>query len=91
MQTLDIKDLVQRSLSRPFSIRLTNGAEYSLENRDDPGATKDRHLRFHFGENQAVRIEPAASWTSWRNKTGPIFGEEPSRSGPGVVRRTRRP
>ncbi len=60
MQTSDIKDMIQRGPFRPFSIRLTNGAEYSFENRDDLGATKDCHMLFHFGENQAVRIDTSS-------------------------------
>jgi len=53
----DIKDLIQRSPFRPFTIRLTNGAEYSFSSRDDLGAPKDCHMIFHFGESNAVRID----------------------------------
>jgi hypothetical protein len=60
MQASDFKDSIQRSPFRPFSIRLTNGAEYSFEHRDDLGATKDCHMLFHFGENQAVRIDASS-------------------------------
>ncbi len=60
MQVADIKDLIQRDPFRPFSVRLTNGAEYEFLNRDDLGSPKDCHMIFHFGESQAVRIDTSS-------------------------------
>lgn len=57
MQAAEIKDLTQRSPFRPFSVRLTNGAEYPFLNRDDLGVSKDGRMLFYFGESQTVRID----------------------------------
>jgi hypothetical protein len=57
MRIEDIRDLIRRSPFRPFTVRLSNGAEYRFSSRDDPGAPKDCHMMFHFGETDAVRID----------------------------------
>ena len=57
MKTAEIKDMVERQPFRPFAVRLTNGARYSFKTPRDVGATKNYHMIFFFGEEQAVRID----------------------------------
>jgi hypothetical protein len=52
-----IKDMVERHPFRPFSIRLSNGAQYSFKEARDVGAPKDYHFIIHFGDTKAVRID----------------------------------
>ena len=57
MKTVEIKSLVERQPFRPFSVRLTNGAQYNVKDSRDVGATKDYHMLFWFGRSEAVRID----------------------------------
>lgn len=57
MKTVEIKSLVERQPFRPFSVRLTNGAQYNFKDSRDVGATKDYHMLFWFGRSEAVRID----------------------------------
>ena len=52
-----MKDLVRRAPFQPFAVRLTSGAEYQFQARDDLGASKDGRMIFYFGESQTVRID----------------------------------
>ena len=49
MKTGEIKDLVERRPFRPFTVRLTNGAQYSFKDSRDIGAPKDFRLIIYFG------------------------------------------
>jgi hypothetical protein len=53
MKAKEIKRLVERQPSRPFDIRLNNGAQYTFKEARDVGAPKDYHIIFYFGENKA--------------------------------------
>ena len=57
MKLSEIKGLVERQPFRPFTIRLTNGAKYSFKSPRDVGATKNYHMLFFFGVDEAVRID----------------------------------
>ena len=52
-----IKELMERRPFRPFTVRLTNGAQYSLKDARDIGAPKDFRLIIYFGKSEAVRID----------------------------------
>jgi hypothetical protein len=57
MKTVEIKGLVERHPFRPFAIRLNNGAQYTLREPRDVGATKDYHILVFFRKSEAVRID----------------------------------
>ncbi|MEO5804171.1 MAG: hypothetical protein ABIR24_11645 [Verrucomicrobiota bacterium] len=57
MKVETVKELVERQPFSPFSIRLSNGAQYTFNNSKDVGAPKDYHLIVYFSENQAVMID----------------------------------
>lgn len=57
MKVADIQDLAERQPFRPFSIRLSNGAQYTFRTPREFGAPKDCHIVFFFGESEAVRID----------------------------------
>jgi len=56
MKVADIQDLAERQPFRPFSIRLSNGAQYTFRAAREFGAPKDYHIVFFFAESEAVRI-----------------------------------
>ena len=62
MQATQIKSRVERTPFRPFSIRLTNGAEYEFREARDFGAPRDFHVIIYFGadtdESGYVEIDP---------------------------------
>jgi len=57
MQVQDIKEIAERQPFRPFSVRLSNGAQYTFHTLREFGAPADYHMIFFFGESQAVRID----------------------------------
>jgi hypothetical protein len=57
MKVPDIKDLAERQPFRPFSIRLSNGAQYTFRSPREFGAPRDYRIVFFFGESDAVRID----------------------------------
>ena len=57
MKVAEIKDLVERRPFRPFTVRLTNGAQYHFKVSRDIGAPKDFRLIIYFGKSEAVRID----------------------------------
>jgi hypothetical protein len=57
MKVREIKSLVERQPFRPFSIRLTNGAQYTFDEPRAIGAPRDYHLIIYFGKDEAVRID----------------------------------
>lgn len=57
MNVEEVKSFIERRPFGPFTIRLTNGAEYSFNEARDVGAPKDYHLIIYLGESEAVRID----------------------------------
>jgi hypothetical protein len=57
MKVAEIKELVERRPFRPFSVRLSNGAQYTFKESRDVGAPKDYRLIIYFGKSEAVRID----------------------------------
>ena len=57
MRTQEIKEVVERTPFRPFSVRLNNGAMYTFRDPRDLGAQKNYRLIFYFGETESVRID----------------------------------
>ena len=60
MKVAEIKDLVERNPFRPFSVRLSNGAQYTFKDSKDVGAPRDYRLLIYFGKSEAVRIDTAS-------------------------------
>lgn len=52
------KVVAGRTPFRPFSIRLSNGAQYSFRDQREFGAPRDLHVICYFGENNLVLIDP---------------------------------
>lgn len=57
MKSSEIKQLVERQPFRPFSVRLSNGAQYAFNEASEFGAPKDLHIIFFFGESESVLID----------------------------------
>jgi hypothetical protein len=57
MKVAEIKGLVERNPFRPFSVRLSNGAQYTFKDSKDVGAPRDYRLLIYFGKSEAVRID----------------------------------
>ena len=57
MKVTDIQDIAERQPFRPFTVRLSNGAQYTFHRSRDFGAPKDYHMVFFFGQTNAVRID----------------------------------
>ena len=57
MKVAEIKNLVERQPFRPFTVRLSNGAQYTFNEPREFGAPKDLHIVIYFGESEAVRID----------------------------------
>ena len=58
MQVSKLKEIVGRELFRPFSIRLSNGAQYAFNEPRELGATQDFVMLFYFSPGGgAVRID----------------------------------
>ena len=57
MKVAEIKGLVERQPFHPFSVRLSNGAQYNFKESRDVGAPKDYRLLIYFGKSEAVRID----------------------------------
>ncbi len=53
----EIKDLAENQPFRPFTVRLSNGAEYTFAASRDFGAPKDYHYIVYFGEKNMVIID----------------------------------
>lgn len=58
MDIKSFKVVADRTPFRPFTIRLTNGAEYSFKDQRQFGAPRDLHVICYFGENNMVLIDP---------------------------------
>jgi hypothetical protein len=52
------KVVAGRDPFRPFSIRLSDGAQYSFRDQREFGAPRDFHVICYFGENTVVLIDP---------------------------------
>jgi hypothetical protein len=58
MKIEDIKTLTERDPFRPFSVRLSNGAQYDFNERRDLGAPrKVSHTLVYCGESHLVLID----------------------------------
>ena len=57
MKVEAIKDIVERQPFRPFTVRLSNGAQYTFEKPRSVGAPENYSMIFYFGQTQAVRID----------------------------------
>ncbi len=57
MKTSEIRNLVEREPFRPFSVRLSNGAQYSFNEAREFGAPTDLHVIFFFGQSDWVLID----------------------------------
>ena len=58
MRVIDLKDIVEREPFRAFTIRLSNGAQYTFNSRRDLGAAKDYGMIFYFADSGgAARID----------------------------------
>ena len=57
MKVAKIRNLVEREPFRPFTVRLSNGAQYTFNQPKEFGAPRDFHIVIHFGESEAVRID----------------------------------
>jgi hypothetical protein len=53
----DLKSIAKRKPFRPFSVRLSNGAQYTFNAPEQFGAPTDYHMIFFFGRSEAVRID----------------------------------
>ena len=58
MQIDMLKKFADRTPFRPFTIRLSNGATYSIREPRDFGAPRDAHTLVYFGERDLVLIDP---------------------------------
>lgn len=52
------KVVAERTPFRPFTIRLSNGAQYSFNDPREFGAPRDLHVIVYFGANNLVMIDP---------------------------------
>ena len=52
------KVIAERTPFRPFTIRLSNGAQYSFRSERDFGAPRDLHVVCYFGQDNLVLIDP---------------------------------
>jgi hypothetical protein len=58
MKTVELKKIVEREPFRPFSVRLSNGARYSFNERRDLGAPRKlSHTLVYFGETDFALID----------------------------------
>ncbi len=58
MKVDDLKDVVEREPFRPFTVRLSNGAQYTFNEPRDLGAARDYGMIFYFAQPRgAVRID----------------------------------
>ena len=57
MKVEEIKTLVERQPFQPFSVRLSNGAQYTFTEPKSIGAPKDYHIIFFFGPSEWVPID----------------------------------
>ena len=57
MTVADIKTVAERQPFRPFSVSLSNGAQYTFNVAREFGAPEDYHMIFFFGKSEAVRID----------------------------------
>jgi hypothetical protein len=57
MKVEEIRNLAERKPFRPFTVRLSNGAQYTFDEAREFGAPKDFHIIIYFGESEAVRID----------------------------------
>ena len=58
MQVTDLKDVIEREPFRPFTVRLSNGAQYTFPTRTHLGAAQDYGMIFYFADSGgACRID----------------------------------
>ena len=57
MKAAEIKNLVERHPFRPFSVRVSDGALYTLSEPRNLGAPKDCHVHVCFGVSDRVLID----------------------------------
>ena len=58
MKVADLKEMVEREPFRPFTVRLSNGAQYTFKSPRYLGASQDYGMIFYFAEPRgAVRID----------------------------------
>ena len=57
MKVGEIKNLAERQPFRPFTVRLSNGTQYTFNEAREFGAPRDYHIICYFGESESVRID----------------------------------
>ena len=57
VRTSEIKEVAERQPFRPFTVRLSNGAEYAFTEPRQFGAPKNFRIIVFFGDSEAVRID----------------------------------
>jgi len=58
MNAIALKEVAEGKPFRPFTVRLTNGAEYTFSEPRDFGAPKDYREIVFFGDSELVLIDP---------------------------------
>ncbi len=57
MKAADLKAVAEREPFHPFTVRLTNGAQYTFSHPRNFGAPKNYSVIFHFGNSQWVMVD----------------------------------
>ena len=57
MKVKEIRSFAERKPFRPFSVRLSNGAQYTFKAPTNLGAPKDYHVLFFFGDKDWALID----------------------------------
>ncbi|PWU09052.1 MAG: hypothetical protein C5B50_28295 [Verrucomicrobia bacterium] len=57
MKAADIKDIAERQPFRPFTVRLTNGAQYTFNEPRNLGAPRDYRVIFFFGDSEWAMLD----------------------------------
>ncbi|MBI4625865.1 MAG: hypothetical protein HY736_21920 [Verrucomicrobia bacterium] len=57
MNVAELRDFAERQPFRPFTVRLSNGAQYTFSEPRNLGAPKDWHMIIFFGESDWTLID----------------------------------
>ena len=57
MKVAELKNFTERQPFRPFTVRLSNGAQYTFSEPRNLGAPKDWHVIIFFGESDWTLID----------------------------------
>jgi hypothetical protein len=57
MKVSELKNFTERQPFRPFTVRLSNGAQYTFNEQRNLGAPKDCHVIIYFGESDWSLID----------------------------------